>query len=133
MQSSRGKLLQCGHRYDRVTPPCPPAGVMIRRKKSLLFSTFPCIVFKLLASFLSLFQMRSVFFRRPIPSRLLTLRKLFCTPSNLRLFFFLSIESTSHHFGSAVCVRTAFYLFQKLLDIPSLSLLQERNTPTFLV
>ena len=26
MQSSNGKLLQCGHKYDVATPPCPPAG-----------------------------------------------------------------------------------------------------------
>ena len=26
MESSRRKLWQCGHRYDRVTHPCPPAG-----------------------------------------------------------------------------------------------------------
>ena len=62
----------------------------------------------------------------------------------------LSLISTSHHFGGAVCVRTTFYLFQKffgtigLVSLPaslsrhapecfSLSLLQERITSTFLV
>ena len=42
MLSSTGKLLQFGHRHDRVTPPGPPAGAMIRRKKSVLFNIIPC-------------------------------------------------------------------------------------------
>ena len=41
MQSSKGKLLQCGQKYDKVTPPTPPTGAMILFKRSVLFSHFP--------------------------------------------------------------------------------------------
>ena len=44
--STRGKLLQGEHRYDRVTPPCPPAGAVIRRKKTVLFNIVPCTMLK---------------------------------------------------------------------------------------
>ena len=37
MSSSGGKQLQCGHAYDKVTPPCP-AGAIIRLRKSVHFS-----------------------------------------------------------------------------------------------
>ena len=46
------KLLQCGHKYDIVTPPCPPAGAMMRRKWSVLLNIFlhgtqlSCLIFR---------------------------------------------------------------------------------------
>ena len=58
----REKLLQCGHRFDRVTPPCPPAGAMIRRRKSVLFSKTPCTMFNLPASSFATCSKASRFF-----------------------------------------------------------------------
>ena len=46
----QGKLLQLGHRYDIVTPPCPPAGAMMRRSKSVLFNIIHCTMLNLPAS-----------------------------------------------------------------------------------
>ena len=35
--TSNGKQLQCGQKYDKVTPPIPSTGATIRRNKSVLF------------------------------------------------------------------------------------------------
>ena len=66
MQSSKRKLLQCGHTYDRVTPFCPPAGTMMHRRKSVLFDTIPCSTFKLpVSSFATFFKSLAYSFEGP--------------------------------------------------------------------
>ena len=80
-------------RCDSMTPPCPPTGTMIRRKKSVLFNIIPSTTFKLLGSSFATFSKAS---------------------RNLSKAHSVAVTiSTSHHFRGAVCVRTTFYLFQK--------------------
>ena len=42
IESSRGNQLQCGRKYDSVTPPCPPAGAMIRLRIALAADIIRC-------------------------------------------------------------------------------------------
>ena len=127
------KQLQCGHKYDRVTPPCPPAGAMIRRKKSVLFNVSPCTRLKLPASSFAIFSKASrILSKGPFRRAYFNLEDSFVL---LPVSVFERAVSKSHHFGVAVCLRTTFFLFQKFFRHPletfTLSLSREKYS-TFL-
>ena len=51
--------LQCGHKYDIVTPPGPPVGGMMRRKQFVLLNIPSCTVLSFLASSFATFSKAS--------------------------------------------------------------------------
>ena len=103
MLSPRGK---CGHRLDRVRPPCFSTGATIRRKKTVLINIFPCSsCSNIIRHLLSLFQRFRVFFRRSTPSRSLPFLKILLHSSQSP-----SIKEVSFIRGG-VCVRTSLDFF----------------------
>ena len=105
MQSSKVKLLQCGQTYNKMTPPSPSTGAMIRRKKSVLFSEFPA-------------QCPNVQFHPLPPSR--KLREFFRWSTQTLSFLPVSLikvlpttilhckVAATHHLGTTVCINTSF-------------------------
>ena len=99
------------HFHSVSEAPCPPAGAMIRRRKSVLFKTIHCRTLNLLASSFATLSHAS---RTPSKDHSVPLI------STLKMLLYSSQSqpqkrkiSEVHHFGGAVCVRTTLYLFLK--------------------
>ena len=104
--------LQCGQTYDKVTPPIPSIGAMIRRKKSVLFLWISCTM----------------------PQRVIHCHLLISIPNSfkgpfteisflpaflLETFSIAMLQcdvGPAHRRGTAICIRTSFDLFQNLLE-----------------
>ena len=56
-----GNCSSVGHKYDIVTPPCPPAGAMMRRELSVLLIMISWTVPSFLASFFATFSKAFLF------------------------------------------------------------------------